>query len=189
MQLYTDPVTGKLVVGTAPPPEDPRAEVIFDPETGKQYIRTASGKLLELVQGEDGKMYLRTESGNLRDLPRGIEVYKDPLTGKLYVGKPPPDSNFVAEVFVDPITGKQYIRTQSGNVLELFQGADGKTYIRTKSGNLRELPPDMMLYTDPVTGKSYIGKKPAGEIGANETAPPPRCFLIVTYYVILMRST
>ena len=173
MQLYTDPKTGKLIVGTAPPPEDPRAEVIIDPVTGKQFIRTASGKLLELVQGEDGKMYLRTESGNLRDLPPGVEVYRDPLTGKLYVGNPPPDnSDFLAEVFVDPVTGKQYIRTQSGNVLELFQGADGKTYIRTKSGNLRELPSDMMLYTDPVTGKSYIGKKATGDQG-NELIVDP----------------
>ena len=159
MQLYTDPATGKLIIGTAPPPEDPRTEVIFDPITGKQYIKTASGKLLELVQGADGKMYLRTESGNLRDLPPGVEVYKDPLTGKMYVGKPPPTNDFVAEVFVDPVTGKQYIRTQSGNIMELVQGADGKTYLRTKSGNLRELPDDMMLYIDPVTGKSYIGKK------------------------------
>ena len=37
-----------------------------DPLTGKTYVRTRDGEVLEVVVGEDGKTYLKTKSGNLR---------------------------------------------------------------------------------------------------------------------------
>ena len=41
-------------------------EIFIDPITGKKYIRTEDGEILEVVIGEDGKTYLRTKSGKLR---------------------------------------------------------------------------------------------------------------------------
>ena len=36
----------------------------------------------------------------------------------------------------------------------------GKLFMRTASGNWVELPDDMQLYTDPVTGKIFLGQPP-----------------------------
>ena len=37
-----------------------------DPLTGKTYVRTKDGEILEVVVGEDGKSYLRTKSGTMK---------------------------------------------------------------------------------------------------------------------------
>ncbi|XP_063729233.1 uncharacterized protein LOC134856841 [Symsagittifera roscoffensis] len=161
LQVYTDPVTGKIFLGQPPPPPPPM-EIYTDPLTGKQYLRTADGELLELVMGEDGKYYVRTESGNLRALPDDMQMFTDPVTGKTYMGANPAAGYAIGggdafEMFTDPVTGKTYIRTRDGQIMEVYVDPEtGKTYFRTKSGRLKELPADMELYVDPITGKSYI---------------------------------
>ena len=47
-------------------PDEAQYEIFTDPITGKQYIRTEDGEILEIVVGEDGKTYLKTKSGKLR---------------------------------------------------------------------------------------------------------------------------
>ena len=49
-------------------PDEAQYEIFTDPITGKQYIRTEDGELLEIVVGEDGKTYLKTKSGKLRGI-------------------------------------------------------------------------------------------------------------------------
>ena len=46
--------------------DDMQYEIFTDPVTGKRYIKTEDGEILEIVVGEDGKTYVKTKSGKLR---------------------------------------------------------------------------------------------------------------------------
>ena len=37
-----------------------------------------------------GKLFMRTASGNWVELPDDLQVYTDPVTGKIFLGQPPP---------------------------------------------------------------------------------------------------
>ena len=45
---------------------DPGLQIFTDPLTGKMYVKTKDGEIMEVVIGEDGKTYLRTKSGTLK---------------------------------------------------------------------------------------------------------------------------
>ena len=69
-------------------------EVFTDPITGKMFIKTKDGKIMEIITDpKTGKVYMRTASGNLKELPPGMELYVDPTTGKMYIGTKPKGKN------------------------------------------------------------------------------------------------
>ena len=45
---------------------DPGLEIFTDPVTGKMYVKTKDGEILEVFVGADGKTYFRTKSGTLK---------------------------------------------------------------------------------------------------------------------------
>ena len=60
-------------------PDEAQYEIFTDPITGKQYIRTEDGELLEIVVGEDGKTYLKTKSGKLRGISQTSELERNEI--------------------------------------------------------------------------------------------------------------
>ena len=55
--------------------KDPGFELTVDPLTGKMYMRTKDGEVVEVVRDEaTGKLYIRTKSGRLKELGDHLEV-------------------------------------------------------------------------------------------------------------------
>ena len=56
--------------------KDPGFEITVDPVTGKMYMRTKDGEIVEVIRDDaTGKLYIRTKSGRLKELGDHLEVF------------------------------------------------------------------------------------------------------------------
>ena len=80
-------------------------QVFTDPVTGKKYVKTADGQILEIwTDPETGKTYLRTKSGKIvSEIDDSMMFYTDPRTGVTYLATKPGAAQ--TSVFTDPTTG------------------------------------------------------------------------------------
>ena len=89
----------------------------------KTYVRKDDGELMEIIRDRfSTKTYLRTKSGRVIELDGsedgdgGMDVYYDPLTGKTWVRG---QDGEMLELIKDEKTGKMYLRTKSGRLQEV----------------------------------------------------------------------
>ena len=82
-------------------------QVFTDPVTGKKYVKTADGQILEIwTDPETGKTYMRTKSGRIvSEIDENMIFYTDPRTGVTYLAAKPGAAQ--SSVFTDPKTGQK----------------------------------------------------------------------------------